>query len=60
MQPLSMIEEILDIILDSSIFWKRWNEYSSKHSYTKDVSFDSVIDSLFEFSKKINIIEAIE
>jgi len=60
MQPLSRIEEILDIILDSSIFRKRWNEYSSKHSYTKDVSFDSVIDSLFEFSKKINIIEAIE
>jgi predicted nucleotidyltransferase component of viral defense system len=51
---LSSVEEILDIILDSSILRKRWNEYSSKHNYTKDVSFDNVINSLFEFSKKVN------
>lgn len=48
------IEEILGIILHSSILRKRWNEYSSKHNYTKDVSFEDIIDSLFEFSKKLN------
>ena len=53
-RDLNRIEEILDIIQDSSILKKRWNEYSSKHNYTKDVSFESVINSLFEFSKKIN------
>ena len=53
-RDLNRIEEILDIIQDSSILRKKWNEYSSKHNYTKDVSFESVINSLFEFSKKIN------
>lgn len=51
---LNRIEEIMDIILNSSILRKRWNEYSSKHNYTKDVSFGNVINSLFEFSKKVN------
>lgn len=51
---LNRIDEILDIILNSSIHRKRWDEYSSKHNYTKHVSFESVINSLFEFSKKVN------
>jgi hypothetical protein len=55
---LNRIADILDIILHSSLLGKRWNEYSSKHYYTKNVDFESIIYSLFEFSKKIDSIRS--
>ena len=60
MGDLFMTQEILHVILNSSILRKRWNEYSSKHNYTKNVSFENVISSLFEFSKEITALKTME
>lgn len=54
---LERVNEILNIISNSSILKKRWNEYSAKHNYMKDISYESVNTALFEFSKKVNISE---
>jgi len=52
LSDLIRVNEILSLIKDSSILRKRWNEYSSKHSYSKDISFENIMDALYEFSNK--------
>lgn len=54
---LERVNEILNTISNSTILEKRWNEYSVKHNYTKDISFASVNIALLEFSKKIYKLE---
>lgn len=48
------VNEILSVISNSTILKKRWNEYSTKHNYTKELSYENVLFALEQFSKKIN------
>lgn len=52
--------EILFIIQNSLILRKRWNEFAPKHKYSKEISFECVMDAMFDFVNKIRISETME